>query len=112
MDIVDEVGAVSGEPLHADALRTTYAGAQRYDLNIAYYLQRDESPGSMFAKLYAGDFLQLPPVHPSLSFLFVLSFVSLFFVHLLLFFFSGYFFSFLFLRFGPFKAPCVTCHLG
>ena len=68
-DIVDEVGAVSGELLHADALRTTYARAQRYDLITAHHLQRDESSGRMFAKLYVGDFLQLPPVPPASSFI-------------------------------------------
>jgi len=69
VDVIDEVGAVSGSLLHADALRTTYGRALRYDLGPTKYMQPQETWGRMPAKILCGDFYQLPPVPTSSSLL-------------------------------------------
>ena len=66
---IDEIGAVPGDLLHADALRTTYGRCLRYNLDPTLYMKPSETWGRMFAKILCGDFLQLPPVPPTASLL-------------------------------------------
>ena len=69
VDVIDELGAVPGDLLHADALRETYGRAFRYDLETTAYMKPGETWGRMAAKILAGDFYQLPPVPASASLL-------------------------------------------
>ena len=39
VDVIDELGAVPGPLLHADALRTTYGRALRYNLDPTKYMR-------------------------------------------------------------------------
>ena len=69
VDVIDELGAVPGPLLHADALRTTYGRALRYNLNPLQYMRPQETWGRMAVKILCGDFYQLPPVPASASLL-------------------------------------------
>ena len=69
VDVIDELGAVPGPLLHADALRTTYGRALRYNLDSTRYMRPQETWGRMPAKILCGDFYQLPPVPASASLL-------------------------------------------
>ena len=69
VDVIDEVGAVPGPLLHADALRMTYGRALKRDLDPTKYMQPQETWGRMPAKILCGDFFQLPPVPASSSLL-------------------------------------------
>ena len=39
VDVIDELGCVSGSMLHADALRNTYGRAFRFDLQTTDYMK-------------------------------------------------------------------------
>ena len=67
VDVIDELGAVPGPLLHADALRTTYGRALRYGLDSTKYMRPQETWGRMAVKILCGDFYQLPPVPASAS---------------------------------------------
>ena len=69
IDVVDELGCVSGTMVHADALRKTYGRCSRYNLDTTQYMKPQETWGRMAAKLLCGDFYQLPPVPASSSLL-------------------------------------------
>ena len=69
VDVIDELGAVSGSLLHADALRKTYGRSLRHDLQTTAYMKPQETWGRMAVKLLCGDFYQLPPVPASASLL-------------------------------------------
>ena len=69
VEVVDELGCVSGDLLHADALRKTYGRAQRFELDLTRYMQPAETWGRMPARILSGDFYQLPPVPASASLL-------------------------------------------
>ena len=43
VDVTDELGAVPGPLLHADALRTTYGSALRYGLDPTKYMRPQET---------------------------------------------------------------------
>ena len=62
VDVIDELGAVPSELLHADALRKSYGRAPRHGLNALAYMKPQETWGRMPAKILCGDFCQLPPV--------------------------------------------------
>ena len=68
-DVIDEVGALAGDLLHADALRRTYGRALRHDLDPLAYMKPQETWGRMPVKILCGDFFQLPPVPASASLL-------------------------------------------
>ena len=67
--VIDEVGAVQGSLLHADALRSTYGRALYHNLDSTRYMQPQETWGRMAAQILCGDFFQLPPVPASSSLL-------------------------------------------
>ncbi len=69
VDVIDELGAVPGPLLHADALRTTYGRALRYGLDPTKYMRPQETWGRVPVKILCGDFYQLPPVPSSASLL-------------------------------------------
>ena len=69
VDVIDELGAVPGDLLHADALRKTYGRCLRYNLDTTAYMKRGETWGRMAGKILASDFYQLPPVPASASLL-------------------------------------------
>ena len=69
VDVIDELGAVPADLLHADALRKTYGRCLRHNLETTVYMKRGETWGRMAAKILAGDFYQLPPVPQSASLL-------------------------------------------
>ncbi len=69
VDVIDELGCVPGDLLHADALRKTYGRAGRYALDPTRYMQPRETWGRMPCKILSGDFYQLPPVPASSSLL-------------------------------------------
>ena len=69
VDVIDELGCVPGDLLHADALRKTYGRCLRYNLDATKYMKPAETWGRMPAKILCGDFLQLPPVPQSASLL-------------------------------------------
>ena len=69
IDVIDELGCVSGTLLHADALRKTYGRSLRYNLESAHYMKPQETWGRMPVKILSGDFYQLPPVPASASLL-------------------------------------------
>ena len=69
VDVIDELGAVPGDLLHADALRKTYGRCLRHNLDTTAYMKPAETWGRMAAKILSGDFYQLPPVPPSKSLL-------------------------------------------
>ena len=69
VDVIDELGAVRGDLLHADALRKTYGRCLRYDLDTMAYMKPAETWGRMACKILSGDFYQLPPVPDSSSLL-------------------------------------------
>ena len=69
VDVIDELGCVSGSMLHADALRKTYGRALRFDLQTIAYMKPQETWGRMPCKILCGDFYQLPPVPASASLL-------------------------------------------
>jgi len=69
IDVIDELGCVSGTLLHADALRKTYGRSLRYNLDTSQYMKPQETWGRMPVKLLCGDFYQLPPVPASASLL-------------------------------------------
>ena len=69
VDVIDELGCVPGDLLHADALRKTYGRALRYNIDPTAYLKPQETWGWVPCKLLSGDFLQLPPVPASASLL-------------------------------------------
>ena len=62
VDVIDELGCVPGDLLHADALRKTYGRCLRHNLDTTKYMQPSETWGRMPAKILSGDFYQLPPV--------------------------------------------------
>ena len=43
VDVIDELGCVSGTLLHADALRKTYGRSLRYDLEPTAYMKPQET---------------------------------------------------------------------
>ena len=57
VDVIDELGCVSGELLHADALRKTYGRCQRYDLDSTMYMQPSETWGSRASQDLVGRLL-------------------------------------------------------
>ena len=67
VDVIDEVGALAGDLLHADALRRTFGRALLHDLDPVAYMKPQETWGRMPVKLLCGDFFQLPPVPTSAS---------------------------------------------
>ena len=69
VDVIDELGCVSGALLHADALRKTYGRCLRYDIPTTEYMKPQEAWGRMAVKILCGDFYQLPPVPASSSLL-------------------------------------------
>jgi hypothetical protein len=69
VDVIDELGCVSGSLLHADALRKTYGRCLRHNISATDYMKPQESWGRMPAKILCGDFYQLPPVPASSSLL-------------------------------------------
>ena len=69
IDVIDELGCVSGAMLHADALRKTYGRSMRYELDSGKYMMPQETWGRMPAKIVSGDFYQLPPVPSTASLL-------------------------------------------
>ena len=69
VDVIDELGCVSGTLLHADCLRKTYGRSLKYDLQTTAYMKPQETWGRMACKLLCGDFYQLPPVPASASLL-------------------------------------------
>ena len=69
VDVIDELGCVSGTLLHADALRKTYGRSLRYNLDATKYMRPQESWGRMPVKILSGDFYQLPPVPAASSLL-------------------------------------------
>ena len=62
VDVIDELGCVSGSLLHADALRKTYGRSLKHDLQTMAYMKPHETWGRMPGKILSGDFYQLPPV--------------------------------------------------
>ena len=69
IEVIDELGCVPGDLLHADALRKTYGRAQRRNLDTTKYMQPSETWGRMPCNILSGDFYQLPPVPASASLL-------------------------------------------
>ena len=69
VDVIDEVGALAADLLHADALRRTYGRALRHNLDPIVYMKPQETWGRMACKILCGDFYQLPPVPASASLL-------------------------------------------
>ena len=69
IDVIDELGCVSGSLLHADALRKTYGRSLQHDLQTTAYMKPQETWGRMAAKILCGDFYQLPPVPATASLL-------------------------------------------
>ena len=69
VDVIDEIGALAGDVLHADALRKTYGRALRHNLDTVAYMKPQETWGRMPVKILSGDFYQLPPVPASASLL-------------------------------------------
>ena len=69
VDVIDELGCVPGELLHADALRKTYGRCLRHGLDSTKYMKPAETWGRMPCKILCGDFYQLPPVPASSSLL-------------------------------------------
>ena len=69
IEVIDELGCVPRDLLHADALRKTYGRAQRHNLDTTKYMQPNETWGRMPCKILSGDFYQLPPVPASASLL-------------------------------------------
>ena len=65
IDVIDELGCVLGDLLHADALRKTYGRCVRHSLDTTKYMQPCETWGRMPCKILSGDFYQLPPVPAS-----------------------------------------------
>ena len=56
VDVIDEVGALAGDLLHADALRRTYGRALCHDLDPIAYMKPQEAWGRMPIKILCGDF--------------------------------------------------------
>ena len=69
VDVIDELGCVPGNLLHADALRKTYGRCLRHNLDTTAYMKPAETVGRMPCKILSGDFYQLPPVPASASLL-------------------------------------------
>ena len=69
VDVIDELGCVPGDLLHADALRKTYGRCQGHNLDSLLYMKPTETWGRMPVKILSGDFYQLPPVPASASLL-------------------------------------------
>ena len=69
VDVIDELGAVPGDLLHADALRKTYGRCLHHNLDTTAYMKPAETWGRMPCKIVPGDVDQLPPVPASASFL-------------------------------------------
>ena len=69
VDIIDELGCVPGDLLHADALRKTYGRCLRHNLDATKYMKPNETWGRMPVKILSGDFYQLPPVPATASLL-------------------------------------------
>ena len=69
IDVIDELGCVPGDLLHADALRKTYGRCLRHSLDTTKYMQPNETWGRMPCKILSGDFYQLLPVPASSSLL-------------------------------------------
>ena len=69
VDVIDELGAVPGDMLHADALRKTYGRCYCHNLDTTRYMKPSETWGRMAVKILSGDFYQLPPVPASASLL-------------------------------------------
>ena len=69
VDVIDELGCVPGDLLHADALRKTYGRCLRYNLDTTKYMKPGETWGRMPVKILSGDFYQLPPVPATASLL-------------------------------------------
>ena len=69
VDVIDELGAVPGDMLHADALRKTYGRCYCHNLDTTRYMKPSETWGRMPVKIHSGDFYQLPPVPASASLL-------------------------------------------
>jgi hypothetical protein len=69
VDVIDELGCVPGNLLHADALRKTYGRCLRHNLDTTAYMKPAETWGRIPCKILSGDFYQLPPVPASASLL-------------------------------------------
>ena len=69
VDVIDDLGCVPADLLHADALRKTYGRSLRHGLDSTKYMKPAETWGRMPCKILCGDFYQLPPVPASSSLL-------------------------------------------
>ena len=69
VDVIDELGCVPADLLHADALRKMYGRCQRHKLDTTKYMSSSEAWGRMPCNILCGDFYQLPPVPASSSLL-------------------------------------------
>ena len=69
VDVIDELGTVPADLLHADALRKTYGRCRRHSLDTTMYMKPAETWGRMPCKILSGDFYQLPPVPATKSLL-------------------------------------------
>ena len=69
VDVIDELGCVPGDLLHADALRKTYGRCLRHNLDTTKYMKPSETWGRMPVKILSGHFYQLPPVPATASLL-------------------------------------------
>ena len=69
VDVIDELGCVPSDLLHADALRKTYGRCLRHNLDTTKYMKPSETWGRMPVKILSGDFYQLPPVPATASLL-------------------------------------------
>ena len=65
--VIDELGAVPGDMLHADGLRKTYGQCVRHNFDTTVYMKPVETWGRVSCKIFSGDFYQLPPVPASKS---------------------------------------------
>ena len=64
VEVIDEVGIVPPDLLHADALRSSYVRCGLHGSEIGQYMRPEETWGRVPAKILCGDFYQLTPVSP------------------------------------------------
>ena len=67
--VCDEFSQIQSPMLHATALRSTYARASHYSLNVGDYTNQTELFGRIGILAIFGDHLQLPPVPKSVGLL-------------------------------------------
>jgi hypothetical protein len=68
--VIDEASQVSGELLHADNLRVTYARCAEHILQPQLYMKSQHMFGCVPLLIISGDYLQLPPIPERSSVLF------------------------------------------